>query len=55
MRWCGWTRAPAMPNGSSAGLETAMPFPPGTDDFFSAAKTARVATGLAVNAAARSS
>jgi hypothetical protein len=32
-------------------LSAAMPFPPGTDDFFSAAKTARVATGLAVNAA----
>jgi hypothetical protein len=32
-------------------LSAAMPFPPGTDDFFSAAKTARVVTGLAVSAA----
>ena len=32
-------------------LSAAMRFPPGTDDFFSAAKTARVVTGLAVNAA----
>jgi hypothetical protein len=32
-------------------LSPAMPFPPGTDDFFSAAKTARVVTGLAVSAA----